>query len=77
MRKAIPERLAQAQVEGVRVEVVMDDPPHGIADFAQQTHAELIVMPSHGRTGVKRLLIGSVTERVLRLAHCPVLVLRS
>jgi nucleotide-binding universal stress UspA family protein len=36
----------------------------------------LIVMPSHGRSGVPRLLIGSVAERVLRLAHCPVLILR-
>ncbi len=34
-------------------------------------------MPSHGRTGISRLLIGSVAERVMRLAHCPVLVLKS
>jgi nucleotide-binding universal stress UspA family protein len=34
-------------------------------------------LPSHGRRGVKRLLLGSVAERVTRLAHCPVLVLRS
>ncbi len=33
-------------------------------------------MPSHGRRGLERLLLGSVTERVLRLAHCPVLVMR-
>jgi hypothetical protein len=32
--------------------------------------------PSHGRTGLRRLLIGSVAERIVRLAHCPVLVLR-
>jgi nucleotide-binding universal stress UspA family protein len=38
--------------------------------------AELIVIPSHGRTGLKRLMLGSVTERVIRLSHCPVLVLR-
>jgi nucleotide-binding universal stress UspA family protein len=47
-----------------------------IAKFAEQLQADLIVMPSHGRSGVGRLLIGSVAERVLRLAHCPVLVLR-
>ena len=46
------------------------------ASFAQEKHAELIVIPSHGRTGITRLLIGSVAERVVRLAHCPVLVLR-
>ena len=37
---------------------------------------DLIVLPSHGRSGVQRLLIGSTAERVVRLAHCPVLVLR-
>lgn len=76
-RRAIRERLASAKYENVRIEVVFDDPPHGIADFAQKIKADLIVMPSHGRTGLKRLLIGSVAERVVRLAHCPVLVLRS
>jgi nucleotide-binding universal stress UspA family protein len=33
-------------------------------------------MPSHGRTGLQRLLIGSTAERVVRLSHCPVLVLK-
>ena len=40
------------------------------------TSAELIVMPSHGYHGVKRLILGSVAERVLRHASCPILVLR-
>ena len=44
--------------------------------IAQDLGADLIVMPSHGRTGLKRIMIGSVAERVVRLAHCPVLVLR-
>lgn len=47
-----------------------------IAQCAQETGAELIVIPSHGYTGLKHLLLGSVAERVVRLAHCPVLVLR-
>lgn len=52
------------------------DPGTVIADFAAEIHADLIVIPSHGYHGVKRLLLGSVTERVLRQATCPVLVLR-
>ncbi len=56
--------------------VRIGDPGSEIAKFAEQLQAELIVMPSHGRGGIPRLLIGSVAERVLRLAHCPVLVLR-
>jgi nucleotide-binding universal stress UspA family protein len=70
------EKLAAAQFQGVHTAVLLGEPAHGIANYAQEKHAELIVIPSHGRTGITRLLIGSVAERVVRLAHCPVLVLR-
>jgi len=43
-----------------------------IVDAANEAGAELIVMGSHGRTGVKRLLLGSVAEHVVRHAKCPV-----
>lgn len=52
------------------------DPGLMIADYADEAHADLIVMPSHGYHGVARVLLGSVTERVLRHAKCPILVLR-
>jgi nucleotide-binding universal stress UspA family protein len=68
--------LADGKYRGVQVKVLVGDPGHSIADFAQDIGAELIILPSHGRTGLKRMLIGSVAERVVRLAHCPVLVLR-
>lgn len=45
-----------------------------IISTAQTRHADLIVMGSHGRTGLKRLLLGSVADHVLRRAPCPVLV---
>jgi nucleotide-binding universal stress UspA family protein len=48
-----------------------------IADTAKQLKADLIVMATHGRTGLTRLLIGSVAERVVRTATCPVLTLRA
>lgn len=47
-----------------------------IAHYAEKHDIDLIVMASHGRTGFKHLLLGSVTEKVLRMVHCPVLVLR-
>jgi universal stress protein A len=47
-----------------------------ILDAARSVGAELIVMGSHGRTGVKRLLLGSVAEHVLRHADCPVVTVR-
>lgn len=62
---------------GIALHVGIGDPGHVITDLASEASADLIVIPSHGRTGVKRLLLGSVAERVARLAHCPVLVLRS
>ncbi len=48
----------------------------GILDLAKQEQADLIVMGTHGRTGVKRLLMGSVAEKIVRHAHCPVLTMR-
>lgn len=49
--------------------------PHDmIADYAQENDIDLIVMGSHGRSGVRRVLLGSVTERTLRSTHVPVLV---
>lgn len=76
MEKILRERLADKKYAGISQSVVLGEPAHGIAQFAQDRGADLIVIPSHGRTGLTRLLIGSVAERVVRLAHCPVLVLR-
>jgi nucleotide-binding universal stress UspA family protein len=76
VEKVLREKLTGPQYRGVKMSVVLGEPAHGIANYAQEKHAELIVIPSHGRTGITRLLIGSVAERVVRLAHCPVLVLR-
>ena len=56
--------------------VTMGDPGWEICELAQRLAVSLIVIPSHGRSGLKRVLLGSVAERVVRLAHCPVLVLR-
>lgn len=47
-----------------------------IVDTARTAQADLIVMGTHGRTGLAHVLVGSVAERVIQLAHCPVLVLR-
>jgi universal stress protein A len=47
-----------------------------IVRVAQDDNYDLIVMSTHGRTGVKHVMLGSVAERVLRLAKCPVLTIR-
>ncbi|MDB6020587.1 MAG: Stress protein UspA-like protein [Pedosphaera sp.] len=51
-------------------------PYREIVDAADEADADLIVLGTHGRTGLTRLLIGSTAERVVRDAHCPVLVAR-
>ena len=48
-----------------------------IVDFAEENAADLIVMATHGRTGLQRFLIGSVTEKVVRSAPCPVFTVKS
>lgn len=57
-------------------QVVSGDPREVIVEKAQELHAELIVMGTHGRRGLKRALMGSVAESVARTAHCSVLVVR-
>jgi nucleotide-binding universal stress UspA family protein len=47
--------------------------PDSILSFAQEQKADVIVMGSHGRRGFDRLMLGSVTDRVMRMATCPVL----
>ncbi len=72
--QALAERLQGSPAAGATLHVAIGDPGREITDLAAQLSAELIVLSSHGRTGLARLLIGSVAERVTRLAHCPVLV---
>jgi len=76
VREHFAEKLSGAEFAGCGIEVTFGSAAHEIATFAERIGADLIVIPSHGRTGIKRLLIGSVAERVVRHAHCPVLVLR-
>jgi nucleotide-binding universal stress UspA family protein len=68
--------LSERGISGPSLEIKFGDPGLEIAEYAQEAAADLIIMPSHGYHGVKRLLLGSVTERVIRHAHCSVLVLR-
>ena len=76
VEQALRERLSDAKWEGVELAVRIGDPASEIVDFASGVGADIIVLPSHGRTGLTHLLIGSVAERVIRLAKCPVLVLK-
>lgn len=72
----LTERLAAAGAADVDAIIRQGSAGEVITDVARELGCDLIVMPTHGRTGVSRLLLGSVAERVLRLASCPVLVIR-
>jgi len=67
-----------AEKEGVKVEVltIKGEPYEVIVDTAEKKNVGLIVIGSHGRSGIERLLMGSVTERLIGHAGCPVLVVR-
>ena len=62
--------------ERATVEIASGDPAEAIVQVARDHGIDLIVMSTHGRTGLPHLLLGSVAEKVVRLAPCPVLVTR-
>ena len=68
-------RVTAAGLEG-EIVVVHGVPFHEILETAKIQQADLIVMGTHGRTGLQHMLLGSVAEKVVRLAPCPVLVAR-
>jgi universal stress protein A len=62
--------------ENVKTAVVAGSPAQDIVRFAKDEGVDVIVMGTHGRTGVRHALMGSVAEKVIRKAECPVLVIR-
>jgi nucleotide-binding universal stress UspA family protein len=73
--KAIVEERTPKEMS-VGVEILTGDPAPEIITVANDFHADLIVMGTHGRGGLAHLLMGSTAEKLLRKAPCPVLTLR-
>lgn len=57
--------------------LVDGSPAEEIVRLAEEEHVDMIVIGTHGRTGLKRLLMGSTAESVMRLAKCPVFVFKA
>jgi len=77
--RSLDEFVTAATKRGVKVrraEVQPGTPAHSIVDFAKSGGYDLIVIGTHGRTGIARAVIGSVAERVVRHAPCAVLTVR-
>jgi len=66
----------KSEYAGLNFAIQEGDPTAEIIDYAEQQKIDLIVMPSRGRTGISRFFMGSIAERVVRFAHCPVLVFK-
>ena len=73
--RVIADRLA---TDGVTVDVTVDTgvPVEVIREYLQRHPIDLIVMGTHGRTGLRRVIAGSVAERLVRLSNVPVLTIR-
>jgi universal stress protein A len=71
---------AEGALEGVEMDTVVithSNAATGICEYAAEQDVDLIVLSTHGRTGLSHMLIGSVAEQVVRHAPCPVLSLRT
>ena len=72
------QEIAEKQFAGLPVETAVIKPEKAvyqeIIKFAEKNNVSLIVMSTHGRTGVKHFLLGSVAERVIRCSPCPVMI---
>jgi len=84
MRRSATEAMdafvAEARARGVAVrsqKTEQGHPAHTIVEAAKSGEYDLIVIGTHGRTGLPRVLLGSVAENVVRHAHCPVLSVRT
>jgi nucleotide-binding universal stress UspA family protein len=83
LQSTFKERLVQAQAEataagalGVESKLLTGSVAEELADYAERGKYDLIVMGTHGRTGLRHLVLGSVAEKVVRIARCAVLTVR-
>lgn len=76
VKNAFYEHYPKSLVDNLNLVIKIGNPSLEIVDYAKKNNIDFIVIASHGRTGLNRFLLGSVTEKVVRLAQCPVLVWR-
>jgi nucleotide-binding universal stress UspA family protein len=70
------QQTSRATFERVVTHIRVGAPADEVAQLAADLDADLVIVGTHGRRGVRRLLLGSVAENVMRLAHCPVFIVR-
>jgi universal stress protein A len=78
VEQELDRRVADAEARGVRARAVltMGPPADGLLEATREAHGDLVVVGTHGRTGLERVLLGSVAEQVVRTAPCAVLTVK-
>jgi universal stress protein A len=78
--RSLTERLTEEDRNELHAKPILemsDEPSEAIVSYAKAEGVDLIVMGTHGRNAISQILIGSVAERVVRTAGCPVLTVRT
>ena len=78
-KKLLADSVRKFAASGLAVREIIEtgDAAHVVAKIAGEEDADLVVMSTHGRTGWRRFVFGSVAERIVRYAQCPVLVIQT
>lgn len=71
LRKAVP-----AEMKNAKFEVCVGHPAEQIIDYAEQHRVDVIVTGHRGKTFLERWRLGSISQRIIQYAHCPVIVVR-
>ena len=77
LQRMLSEVVPTDTAVGYEHRLMMGTPAGAIVHLAEKEGVDMIVMPTHGRTGLMRLLMGSVAEEVVRKAKCPVLTVKT
>ena len=77
IQRMLSEVLPKDPAVGCEHRLLTGSPARAIVQLAEEEHVDMIVMPTHGRKGLPRLLMGSVAEEVVRKAKCPVLTVKA
>lgn len=75
--ETLTEQGVNCETELAETESMSEDIPTCLQRCAQRVGADLVVMGTHGRRGIRRMVLGSVAERFLRFSDCPVLMVRA
>jgi nucleotide-binding universal stress UspA family protein len=77
LKRMLNEVVPTDQAVGYEHRLMVGSPAGAIVHLAEKEGVDMIVMPTHGRTGLMRVLMGSVAEEVVRKAKCPVLTVKA